>query len=454
MTNFSFSKNAISADPFYSMPQSKQLIETAHSSKKFGQDIIYKVTDTIQNIASINNTAFVNATGSLSELVYLMSTLDTYHNYFVDTLRLPLISGSALIQSINRLLFQLNTYVIPTLTKISATAAPIAAVFGDDNAFVINKTLGIMTISYNNTISLYTKYKVRIETALANGELIDNSNIFQYISSSDGGYIISNTTEIDNQMSSLAKIITGFNLVSQTMKSITNTIESTVQDTRFSYKKASLNFELSVISEQSKHVLATDKMIASLVEKTAIMNVKIQNSPISSSINVTLARQSLNKDISKISLDFNQASDYFLIALNEFEIAIKANASMAAVNTSKLIESVNLFVATEIGKKGTTGIKCLEKDSNGEKLVKRFVAEVVSNATNCLANQTALVTNTSSLVLFKKEDIQLNFMGASDLMCGCLPDNSLFDADSYKSSIECLEKVRGFLSITIDLIFR
>lgn len=423
------------------MPESRRMIDLALSSKKFGEEITNKVVDAIVNIASLNDTVFINATSSLSDLVYLMKALDTYQDNFVDTLQLSVITGNGVITNINRLLSQLTTYVVPSLAKINATGAPIAAVFGDDNAFVLTKVVSNLDITYSNTINLYNQSKARIQAGLANGDIIDNANIFQYVSVSDMGSIIGNTTEIDKQMGNLKTIINGFSSVSQTIKSITNAIDSTVQDTRFSFKRSSRNFELTVISEQSKHVLATDEMIASLIKKTADMNVKIQTSPVSNSVNVTLARQLFNENIGFISLHFVYASYLFLTALNEYEIAIKSNASVSAVSTTALIETVKLFVATEIGKKGTTGIKCLQKESSGEKLVKKFVADVIGNATNCLANQTNLVTSTSSKILFKKEDVQLNFLGASEKLCGCLPNPGTFDADSFKSSVECFDKV-------------
>lgn len=422
---------------FFSDSHSKGLLKRVQKAEQDGHDVQDKLCKTIAKISEVNVTEFINASISLTDMHFVISDIQTFFNKFIKCLSFEKTSGVSAINNINTLLYQLNTYVIPGFNTINNTAPVLAVVFGADNAVVVNRIFMSVNQTLNSTLFTLMKIQSGFETAIAQGVIIDRSNIQNFYNTKDCESLMQNMEDLTKQIRILLKIVDGFSASAEIVNSIVHVIERTTNSFSRPFRKTLRDFDLTISSVKVQHDSLTEKSIGEMVRRAAEMNVLIGESYFDN-VNISNAKTLFNKDVSSISLAFLQTSDWYYSALYDFETNIKTNATVAMSNSSALLANVTSFLSVQSGLKGTTAVKCLGEDTHGEKLVKSFVDEFMTEVRQCLESQQDVATSTHSKLIFKKQDVELNFLGAADAMCGCVETG---DANSILKTETCIGKV-------------
>lgn len=431
---------------FFSQTHSKGLLTRVQKAEHDGHNVQDKLCKTIAKISEVNVTEFINATIALTDMNFVISDIQSFFNKFTKCLSFEKANGVSAINNINTLMYQLNTYVIPGFNAINNSAPVLAAVFGADNAVVVNRIFTSVNQTMNSTLSTLMSIQSGFQAAIAQGVTIDRSNIQNYYSVKDFERLILNMEDLIKQIRILLKVVDGFAASADIVDSIVDVVEKSSNSLSRPFRKALRDFDLTITSVKTQHDSLTEKSIGQMVRRAAEMNVLLGGS-FFDNVNISNAKIQFNQAVSTISLALFQASDSFYSALYDFETNIKSNATVAMSNSSSLLANVTSFLAVQSGLKGTTAVKCLGEGTHGENLVKSFVDEFMTETRQCLESQQDVATSTHSKLIFKKQDVELNFLGAADAICGCVGTG---DADAIVMTQTCIATVRyQFFSTSI-----
>lgn len=411
-------------------------------SRQTSHEITAKIIDITGDIGKLNITSFVNATNSLTDMQFSFEDIKTFYDKFEKCIKTRDINGQSVVRSIDVVLYQLETYVLPGFLAINNTGANIAAVFGMNNGVVISNVVTAINTTFNSTFTLLTSIRDGFSQAVDEGVDITTDNIRNYYNETLVKALTADLAEIEHQSKLLLNIVTGLDEVSDIVNDITSTIIRTKRTTSEQIQKVMREYQLTTNNVAIQMQISSSELILQVAKKYVTL-LNMLTSRFYDSKQISEFRQLFSAELANITLNLNSISNSFVSGwFADLDKNITSTQEILATNVTVMITNITEFYATQAAIHGQSSVKCLAENSDGKMAVKSLIKKRLSGISKCYEQQMSRSVQMQSLVVFRMEDIVLNAKGFSDTICKCVKED---DSSTVDEVVACIQPVSGDL---------
>jgi hypothetical protein len=407
-----------------------------------GSKLSDNVCNVTKTILKISSPEFANASTALSNLNFNFMDIANFYANMLNCLSdqaTPLASTS--IRNLNHLIYQLQTYVIPGAKSINDHASAIGNVFGSDNTDIIQLHAKESIKHFEAMIEVLRTLVADFKVVVDNGIEITNSSARSFVNATVLVRCATILTEITVTTTHLSTVVSGFTNVTASIESVSSDLQTSAAATSQAFAAAARAFSLTINNSKGRFLTRTDVNIMSVVValsdfETVLSNIFVDDDKMRNQRD--LARE-YYANITNALFNDNL---FFQTLMLEFDRSFTENLDIARKESEKAISELTVTVSALAAKSRKSSATCFGKNSVGVAEILK-VMEFYRNASSfCIQNQINVTIQAQTLKTFINEDVVLNFLGASDELCGCLKKD---DKVVNEKSRQCVKDVRNQL---------
>lgn len=421
------------------LPQAKELSSAINKASTAIEQFASSQCQLVKTLLKFNTDNYISAGNAMTDVEFMIQDLQAFYSSFLTCLNNQNESSTtaASMQNIANLIYQLDTYVFTGLTKLTASATVLGAVFGEKVPPVITA----LSEQFTKELEIVKK---SLETLMANfkaiieaGNDITVESLAVDISTTAITDMITAFKDITVSSQQMSFIINGFIKITTILDTVQSSVEVVKTNSTGTIKKA--EYELEIISQASKTAFTKNILtqITSVSDAFAEFNLLASNL-FTGDADATEFRGIVDSFVIEIKAVFEKASDSFTTIINASLKTMEEQIITLRKTVEESTTLVKSFLAEAVLMSSGNFIKCLGPDSNNSVVALQLIQALGMNSSSCITVQQNVSMKAQSLMTFIVEDVVLNVGGAADKLCGCSVGGGKKNVDKSKT---CIKKV-------------